>query len=182
MLGFATNTRSQHASLGNNNNNNNRYFKQNKLTSFQRQLNLYGFNRLTRGPDASGYYHEYFLRDREYLAKRMIRQRIKGTKIKGAASPEAEPDFYSMVSVTLMSVCVFVMVVRFANNSATWLLFLFVSPLLDLPLMKQQTRLHRRQHWSFLHHHLLLLRCETRLLFRVMTCHMTTRITRKRKK
>ena len=47
--------------------------------------------------DASGYYHEYFLRDREFLAKRMMRQRIKGTKIKGAASPDAEPDFYAMV-------------------------------------------------------------------------------------
>ena len=78
---------------------NKRYFKQNKLTSFQRQLNLYGFNRLTRGPDAAAYYHEYFLRHREYLAKRMMRQRIKGTKIKGAASPDAEPDFYGMVRV-----------------------------------------------------------------------------------
>ena len=78
---------------------NNRYFQQNKLTSFQRQLNLYGFNRLTRGVDSAGYYHEHFLRDREYLAKRMMRQRIKGTKIKGAASPEAEPDFYAMPPV-----------------------------------------------------------------------------------
>jgi len=62
-------------------------------------LNLYGFNRLTQGTDATGYYHEHFLRDREYLAKRMMRQRIKGTKIKGAASPHSEPDFYSMPPV-----------------------------------------------------------------------------------
>lgn len=31
-----------------------RFFKQSKLTSFQRQLNLYGFSRLTTGPDSRG--------------------------------------------------------------------------------------------------------------------------------
>ena len=81
-----------------------RYFasKSNKLTSFQRQLNLYGFNRITRGRDAASYYHELFLRDREFLAKRMMRQRIKGTKIKGAANPDLEPNFYAMVRQTLI--------------------------------------------------------------------------------
>jgi hypothetical protein len=75
-----------------------RYFDQSKLTSFQRQLNLYGFVRLTRGVDATAYYHECFLRGKEFLAKRMLRTRIKGTRIKGASSPEQEPDFYTMVS------------------------------------------------------------------------------------
>jgi len=43
------------------------YFKQSKITSFQRQLNLYGFLRISRGPDAGAYYHEYFLRGRKEL-------------------------------------------------------------------------------------------------------------------
>jgi hypothetical protein len=78
----------------------NRYFKLGKLSSFQRQLNLYGYSRITRGRDATGYYHEFFLRHREYLAHRILRQRIKGTKIKGATNPELEPNFYAMVSTT----------------------------------------------------------------------------------
>lgn len=76
-----------------------RYWKQTKLTSFQRQLNLYGFSRLTRGPDAGGYYHELFLKGREFLCKRMTRTKVKGTKFKGASSPEQEPDFYQMPPV-----------------------------------------------------------------------------------
>jgi HSF-type DNA-binding len=77
-----------------------RYFRQSKLTSFQRQLNLYGFSRLTRGPDAGGYYHELFLRNREYLCKRMTRTKVKGTKFKAASSPDSEPDFYAIPPVT----------------------------------------------------------------------------------
>ena len=77
-----------------------RYFRQSKLTSFQRQLNLYGFQRLTRGADAGGYYHELFLRGRVFLAKRMERTKVKGTRFKAASSPDSEPDFYSMPLVT----------------------------------------------------------------------------------
>lgn len=75
------------------------YFRQSKLTSFQRQLNLYGFNRITTGKDRGGYYHEFFLRHKLFLCQKMTRIRIKGTGIKGRASPETEPDFYSMPMV-----------------------------------------------------------------------------------
>jgi HSF-type DNA-binding len=73
------------------------YFGQNKLTSFQRQLNLYGFCRLTRGRDAGAYYHEMFLRGKFFLTKKMLRTKIKGTKFKASSNPEQEPDFYNMV-------------------------------------------------------------------------------------
>lgn len=79
------------------------YLRQAKLTSFQRQLNLYGFARLTRGKDAGGYYHELFLRGKGNLTKRMKRTKIKGTKFKAASSPDQEPDFYSMPPVTALA-------------------------------------------------------------------------------
>ena len=77
----------------------NRYFRQTKLTSFQRQLNLYAFCRLTRGKDAGGYYHELFLRDKSFLCRFMTRTKIKGTGTKAASSPDSEPNFYSMPSI-----------------------------------------------------------------------------------
>lgn len=66
-------------------------------------MNLYGFSRLTRGPDAGGYYHELFLRNREYLCKRMTRTKVKGTKFKAASSPDSEPDFYTMPPVAAVA-------------------------------------------------------------------------------
>ncbi|KAL7576376.1 hypothetical protein ACA910_018185 [Epithemia clementina (nom. ined.)] len=73
-----------------------RFFHQTKLTSFQRQLNLYGFIRLTAGRDRGGYYHEYFIRGRPDLCRFMVRTRVKGNGLKAASSPETEPDFYAM--------------------------------------------------------------------------------------
>ena len=73
-----------------------KFFKQTKLTSFQRQLNLYDFQRITHGRDAGSYYHELFLRGRPLLAKRMVRRKVKGTKIRASSSPDDEPNFYNM--------------------------------------------------------------------------------------
>jgi hypothetical protein len=80
-----------------------RYFRQSKLTSFQRQLNLYGFARITKGRDKGGYYHELFLRGKLFLANRIQRNKVKGTKIKAVTSPETEPDFYSMPFIVITS-------------------------------------------------------------------------------
>jgi hypothetical protein len=73
-----------------------KYFKQTKMTSFQRQLNLYGFQRLTRGEDKGGYYHEFFLRGKAFLAHRIHRIRIKGTGCRKKSNPVSEPDFSKM--------------------------------------------------------------------------------------
>lgn len=71
-----------------------RFFKQTKFLSFTRQLNLWGFKRITRGIDAGAYYHELFLPGRTNLSMRMKRQKIKGTGIRPIPNPEEEPNFY----------------------------------------------------------------------------------------
>jgi len=74
-----------------------RFFQQKKYASFQRQLNLYGFNRITKGPDRGSYYHELFLRGKKFLCRGINRMKIKGTGARMASNPEAEPDFYQMI-------------------------------------------------------------------------------------
>jgi len=71
------------------------HFHQTKYASFQRQLNLYGFSRLTHGPDKGAYYHRLFVRGQRDLCKGMVRQKIKGTKVRKTIAPEAEPNFYN---------------------------------------------------------------------------------------
>jgi len=77
-----------------------KYFKHSKLSSFQRQLSLYGFVRLTQdGQDRGAYYHECFLRGRAFLCSKIQRTRVKGTWVRTSSSPESEPNFYTMEKV-----------------------------------------------------------------------------------
>mmetsp|Transcript_13551 Transcript_13551/g.30763 ORF Transcript_13551/g.30763 Transcript_13551/m.30763 type:complete len:326 (+) Transcript_13551:1179-2156(+) len=67
-----------------------------KIASFQRQLNLYGFQRITQGPDKGAYYHECFLRGKPHLLAQLQRIKVKGTGVRAKSNPEEEPNFYSM--------------------------------------------------------------------------------------
>mmetsp|Transcript_21677 Transcript_21677/g.31058 ORF Transcript_21677/g.31058 Transcript_21677/m.31058 type:complete len:574 (-) Transcript_21677:133-1854(-) len=73
-----------------------KYFRQSTFASFRRQLNLYGFKKLTKGNDKGGYYHELFLRGKIFLANRIPRIKVKGPKVKGVTCPETEPNFYAI--------------------------------------------------------------------------------------
>ena len=76
-----------------------KFFKMGKWNSFARQLNLYGFVRITTGPDAGGYYHELFLKGRPTLCQHMRRVGVpQGTdrRKNKAKSQGTDPDFYSM--------------------------------------------------------------------------------------
>ena len=82
-----------------------RYFKLSRLSSFQRQLNLYGFTRVTAGPDTGGYYHELFLKGRPALSIHMRRVGAPKADRVGRsvrpANPPSVPDFYSMSPVKI---------------------------------------------------------------------------------
>lgn len=73
-----------------------KFFNLSKLSSFQRQLNLYGFQRLTLGRDRGGYYHELFLRNKEFLACDIKRVQVKGTGVRARSNPDQEPNFWAM--------------------------------------------------------------------------------------
>ena len=70
-----------------------RFFGQTKFASFQRQLNLYGFQRFSRGIDKGAYYHICFMRGHSSFIRLINRFKLKGKR--RAALPEDEPDFYA---------------------------------------------------------------------------------------
>jgi HSF-type DNA-binding len=80
-----------------------RYFRHAKWTSLLRQLNLYGFRRLTRGVDCGGYYHECFLKGHPSLCQRIHRIPVKGTGIRGHSG--AEPNLYAHPPAVYASDC-----------------------------------------------------------------------------
>ena len=53
------------------------YFNQSHYKSFQRQLNIYGFQRMTHGKDKGAYTHELLVQGNSDLCRYMIRVKIK---------------------------------------------------------------------------------------------------------
>ena len=74
------------------------YFRQSRLSSFKRQLNLYGFELINTGPARGGYYHEMFVKERPELCRRMRRVAVKvnsskdGTGKKKSKKQSSETD------------------------------------------------------------------------------------------
>jgi hypothetical protein len=65
------------------------YFRMSRFSSFQRQLNLYDFRRITDGPDKGAYYHELFVQGQPTLSTLMKRQKIKGIKKSSYSAEES---------------------------------------------------------------------------------------------
>ena len=53
------------------------WFLYTKYSSFQRQLNIYGFIRITSGSDKNGYFHEHFRRRQDQLLHKILRVPLK---------------------------------------------------------------------------------------------------------
>jgi HSF-type DNA-binding len=69
-----------------------------KWKSFQRQLLIWGFTRITKGLDKGGHFHEYFLRFRSHLLRGI--RRASGRREEFRYDPEREPNFYAMSVMT----------------------------------------------------------------------------------
>jgi HSF-type DNA-binding len=81
------------------------YFeKQGAYTSFQRQLNSYGFLRLNAsGPDQKAYYHELFLRGKAHLAARVGRGYSSSSRVRRRWDPTTEPDLCALAPLPASS-------------------------------------------------------------------------------
>lgn len=53
------------------------YFRQTKIKSFHRQLNIYGFERINEGRDTGAYRHEFFIRGLPCLLDKIERLPVK---------------------------------------------------------------------------------------------------------
>eukprot|EP00559_Dactyliosolen_fragilissimus_P007566 CAMPEP_0184855234 /NCGR_PEP_ID=MMETSP0580-20130426/536_1 /TAXON_ID=1118495 /ORGANISM="Dactyliosolen fragilissimus" /LENGTH=522 /DNA_ID=CAMNT_0027349693 /DNA_START=174 /DNA_END=1742 /DNA_ORIENTATION=- len=69
------------------------YFRHAKYASFMRQVNGWGFKRITQGPDHNSYYHELFLRGLPQICVKM--RRPARSKANNNVS-ELNPDFYRL--------------------------------------------------------------------------------------
>jgi hypothetical protein len=77
------------------------FLGQTKWSSFSRQLNLYGYLRITSGPDYGAYYHELFLRTRPDLhsfMRRVGKPHLMDRRKHKLAEGD-DPDLYSLPSV-----------------------------------------------------------------------------------
>ena len=69
-----------------------KYYPSSKWKSFRRQLNLYDFTRIQKGPDTNAYYHPCFLRGRPDLLNQIVRR----PEDSSSNNRPVGPDFFKM--------------------------------------------------------------------------------------
>lgn len=68
-----------------------KYFRMSRFSSFQRQLNLYEFMRITDGPDKGAHFHEFFIRGRPVLASQIRRAKTKSASSSSSSNQSNFP-------------------------------------------------------------------------------------------
>eukprot|EP00613_Pedinella_sp_CCMP2098_P060508 CAMPEP_0171971478 /NCGR_PEP_ID=MMETSP0993-20121228/217997_1 /TAXON_ID=483369 /ORGANISM="non described non described, Strain CCMP2098" /LENGTH=157 /DNA_ID=CAMNT_0012621819 /DNA_START=43 /DNA_END=512 /DNA_ORIENTATION=+ len=68
-----------------------RYFRHSKFSSFQRQLNLYGFQKVHIGPLAGAYYHEEFAKG-DVAAVHRIKRAVRSADEDGGGDNDDDAD------------------------------------------------------------------------------------------
>lgn len=72
------------------------FFRHGKYASFVRQINGWGYRRITSGPDYGAYYHELFLRGMPHLCERIRRPPPGGVRKNKKENNADPPDFYKI--------------------------------------------------------------------------------------
>eukprot|EP00545_Synedropsis_sp_CCMP1620_P007059 CAMPEP_0119015168 /NCGR_PEP_ID=MMETSP1176-20130426/10591_1 /TAXON_ID=265551 /ORGANISM="Synedropsis recta cf, Strain CCMP1620" /LENGTH=421 /DNA_ID=CAMNT_0006968437 /DNA_START=48 /DNA_END=1313 /DNA_ORIENTATION=+ len=72
------------------------YFRHGRYSSFARQVNGWGFRRVTHGSDYNSYYHEMFLCGMPHLCDKMRRLTSKDATSRKKNEEEPAPDFYAL--------------------------------------------------------------------------------------
>lgn len=93
------------------------FFNGSKYSSFVRQLNLYGFIRITVGQDKGAVYHPYFVRSQTHMVKKIFRRRIKGTKIRKPVDTDNQPNFYANADLRAIAAIDIAFDLAFARNA-----------------------------------------------------------------
>mmetsp|Transcript_11583 Transcript_11583/g.24716 ORF Transcript_11583/g.24716 Transcript_11583/m.24716 type:complete len:346 (+) Transcript_11583:305-1342(+) len=74
-----------------------KFFKATKIRSFQRQCHLWGFQRITSGPDAGSWWHKSFIRGNPQDLRHIVRTRVKGMASSMIHVPEFNWDEFSSI-------------------------------------------------------------------------------------
>lgn len=79
------------------------FFNQTKIRSFYRQLNVWGYSRVSKGADAGAWYSDFFLRGAPEEMKKMVRIKIKGKGKLNHLDDQKDPDFFSMPPLPIIT-------------------------------------------------------------------------------
>ena len=80
------------------------YFKQKQYKSFQRQLHLYGFQRVSQGPEKGSYFHKNFVKDNRELSLQIDRK-LHNNKddTKASNTPSRKKNTQTVLDLTVTS-------------------------------------------------------------------------------